>query len=92
MPDFFPMAVYTLCFVTSSACCVMLARSYSRTRFRLLLWSSLCFFFLGLNNLIVIFDLLLMPDVSLQVPRSLLALAGVSVLLFGLIWETEEGR
>lgn len=92
MSDFFPMVVYTLCFVTSSACCILLARSYARTRFRLLLWSSLCFLFLGLNNLVVIVDLLLIPEFSFQLPRVLLSLAGVSLLLFGLIWEAEEGR
>ena len=92
MTDFFPAAVYTLCFLTSAACAYLLARSYRRTRVALLLWSALCFLFLALNNLAVIFDLLILPDVNFGPLRSLLSLAAVAVLLFGLIWGREEDR
>jgi len=89
--DYFPSAVYLLCFLTSSACALLLARSYRRTGARLLLWSALCFVLLGLNNLVVFVDLVLLPQaVALQVPRLLLSLAAVSVLLFGFIWDLEE--
>ena len=91
MADYFPSAVYLLCFLTSSACALLLARSYRRTGARLLLWSALCFVLLGLNNLVVFVDLVLLPQaVALQVPRLLLSLAAVSVLLFGFIWDLEE--
>lgn len=91
MTDYFPSAVYLLCFLTSSACAWLLARNYRRTGARLLLWSALCFFFLGLNNLVVVVDLVLLgPNVTLQVPRLLLSLGAVSVLLFGFIWDLEE--
>ena len=91
MADYFPSAVYLLCFLTSSACAWLLARSYRRTGARLLLWSALCFILLGLNNLVVVVDLVLLPQaVKLQVPRLLLSLAAVSVLLFGFIWDLEE--
>ena len=91
MADYFPSAVYLLCFLTSSACAWLLARSYRRTGARLLLWSALCFVLLGLNNLVVFVDLVLLPQaVALQVPRLLLSLAAVSVLLFGFIWDLEE--
>ncbi|MEO8547798.1 MAG: DUF5985 family protein [Sphingomicrobium sp.] len=92
MTDWFPTAVYTLCFLTSSACSFLLARNYGRTRSRLLLWSALCFLFLGLNNLAVIVDLLLIPDMSFNLLRVALSIAGVSLLLFGLVWEAEENR
>ena len=91
MADYFPSAVYLLCFLTSSACAWLLARNYRRTGARLLLWSALCFALLGLNNLVVVVDLVLLPQaVKLQVLRLLLSLAAVSVLLFGFIWDLEE--
>ncbi|HYJ31169.1 MAG TPA: DUF5985 family protein [Allosphingosinicella sp.] len=90
MSDIFPSAVYLLCFATSSACALLLARNYRRTRARLLLWSALCFLFLALNNLVVMIDLLLLPDVDLQIPRLALSLGAVGLLLFGCIWDLEE--
>ena len=90
MSDYFPTAVYTLCFLTSSACALLLARNYWRTGARLLLWSSLCFLFLAGNNLVVIFDLLVLPDVDFRLARHLLSLAALGVLLFGFIWDLEE--
>jgi hypothetical protein len=85
----FPMVIYTLCFLTSSACAFLLARSFARTGMRLLLWSALCFLFLGLNNLAVILDLLLVRGMDFQLIRVALSLTGVSLLLFGLVWEAE---
>ena len=57
---------------------------------RLLLWSALCFTLLAANNLLVVIDLILMPDVNFSMVRILLALGAVSVLLFGLAWDVEE--
>lgn len=90
MSPIFPTIVYTLCFLTSSACAWLLARSYWRTSARLLLWSALAFLFLAANNLVVIGDLVLFPDVDLRLVRHLLALAAVVVLLFGFIWDLDE--
>jgi hypothetical protein len=90
MGEAFPAAVYVLCFLTSAACAVLLARSYLRTRMRLLLWSALCFLFLACNNFIVIFDLLIFPETDFQLPRTLTSLAAVGVLLFGFIWDAED--
>lgn len=86
----FPAAVYLLCFLTSSACALLLARTYLRTGARLLLWSALCFLLLAANNLAVILDLLVLPDWDFRLVRSLLALAAVGVLLFGFIWDEED--
>ena len=90
MPGWFPALVYTLCFLTSSACTLLLARSYRRTAARLLLWSALCFALLALNNLVVILDLLVLRDIDFGVTRLALALAAVGVLLFGFIWDLED--
>ncbi len=86
----FPAAVYLLCFLTSSACAGLRARSYRRTGARLLLWSAICFLLLAFNNLAVILDLLILPDVDFRLARHLLALAAVGVLLFGFIWDLED--
>jgi Family of unknown function (DUF5985) len=90
MSNAFPSAVYLLCFLTSAACAVLLARSYMRTRMRLLLWSALCFLFLAGNNFLVVLDLLVLPDSDLRLARTLTALVAVGVLLFGFIWDSED--
>jgi Family of unknown function (DUF5985) len=90
MGDYFPAAVYTLCFLTGSACALLLARNYRRTGARLLLWSALCFLLLAANNLVVILDLLVLPDRDFRLLRHGLALAAVGTLLFGFIWDLEE--
>ena len=92
MYDLFPTIVYLLCFLTSSACAWLLGRSYRRTGARLLLWSSLCFLFLAANNLVLVLDLLVVPDTDLRLGRLLFALAAVGTLLFGFIWDLEEER
>jgi hypothetical protein len=92
MSDLLAAAVYSLCFLTSSACAYLLARNYVRTRARLLLWSALCFTFLALNNLAVIIDLVIIPEVSFSLARLCLSLIAVSLLLFGLVSVQEEGR
>lgn len=90
MPELFPTIVYTLCFLTSSLCAVLLVRSYRRSGARLLLWSALCFLLLAANNLVVIVDMLIVPESDFRTYRLALSLAAVSVLLFGFIWDTEE--
>lgn len=90
MVTWFPASVYLLCFLTSAACTLLLARSYRRTGARLLFWSGLCFLFLAANNLVVIVDLLVLADADFRLVRYLLALAAVGVLLFGFIWDVED--
>lgn len=90
MGDLFPTAVYILCFLTSGACALLLARSYWRTSARMLLWSALCFAFLAGNNLVMIMDLVIWPDGDLRLLRHFLSLAAVTVLLIGFIWDLDE--
>lgn len=90
MASVFPTSVYFLCFVTSSLCAVLLARSYQRSGARLLLWSALSFGLLAANNFIVIVDLILLPTIDLLVVRYALSLAAVCLLLFGFIWDLED--
>ncbi|HZN65088.1 MAG TPA: DUF5985 family protein [Tepidisphaeraceae bacterium] len=83
-------AVYILCAATSLACAVLLLRAFGRSRARFLLWSGLCFALLAVNNVLLYFDLAVFGDeVDLRVLRHATALAGLLLLLFGLIWDAE---
>lgn len=89
-------AVYVLCALTSIACAVMLLRGYLRSRSRLLLWSSLCFGCLAVNNALLFVDRVVYPENDLfflghaiAVWRTGAALVGLSILLYGLIWDAE---
>ena len=83
-------AVYILCALASIACAVLLLRGWARTGGRLLLWSGVCFAGLAANNLLLFADLVLFPHLNLTMWRSVSALAGVLMLLFGLVWEHRD--
>ncbi len=78
---------YALGVSTSVLCAVLLIRSYRKRRTRLLLWCSLCFVGLALNNLLLFADLFIVPDMSLDTWRSSVALVALVLMLVGLIWE-----
>lgn len=80
--------VYVLCALTSLACAVLLLRGYARNGVRLLLWVGLCFVGLALNNVLLVVDVRVVPEVDLSLWRSLPALAGLMLLIYGLVWET----
>jgi hypothetical protein len=80
--------VYLLCALTSILCAALLLRGYREKGIRLLFWSALCFVALAGNNILLFVDLVLIPDLDLQILRSLVGVAGMMVLLFGLIWES----
>jgi hypothetical protein len=92
MADFFPTLVYVLCFATSSLCAWLLFRSYRRSSARLLMWSAACFILLAANNLVVILDMLVLPDADLRIYRLTLSVAAALTLLFGFIWDLERDR
>jgi hypothetical protein len=80
------LVVYVLCALTSLACAILLFRGYRRSRARLLLWSGLCFALFTLNNVLLIIDVR-DPNRDLSVVRSLPLLAGIAILLYGLVWD-----
>ncbi len=91
MGTLFPALVYLLCFATSAACAFLLARSFLKSRSRMLFWSAVCFALLALVNLAVIFDLVIYPDdIDLKPLRLWLTLLAVAVLLFGFIWDEDS--
>jgi hypothetical protein len=81
--------IYTLCMLTSLACTWLLLASYRRTRYRLLFWSGLCFAVMTLNNLFLIFDKIVFPNVDFMPVRVISALVACLLLLYGLIYEKE---
>jgi hypothetical protein len=81
-------AVYALCAATSILCAVLLLNGYRASRTRLLFWASLCFAGLAVNNVLLFIDLILVPDIDLFAWRAATAIAGMSALLYGLIWES----
>lgn len=80
-------AVYLLCALTSLFCTVLLWRSYRRARTRLLMWSTLCFVGLAINNILLFVDLVLVPGVDLSFVRTGIAYAAIALLVIGLVWE-----
>lgn len=79
--------VYYLCAFTSLACAVLLLRAYAQRKVRLLLWSGICFAGFALNNALLIADRLVFPDRDLAIYRTVPALLGLMVLIYGLIWD-----
>jgi hypothetical protein len=77
--------VYSLCALTAGLCAFRLLGAYARTQHQLLLWGGVCFVFLSLNNVLLVVDRMALPQVDLFAGRLLVALAGTSALLYGLI-------
>lgn len=90
MMDWAPTAVYSLCLATSLVCAALLLRAYLASRSRLLLYTALGFGFLAVNNLFLVADLLVFPNVDLWAYRQAASLAAVAVLLYGFIFEVES--
>jgi hypothetical protein len=81
--------VYILCGLTSLLCAIMLMRGYLRTGARLLLWSSLCFCGLTINNIFLFMDKVMFPHIDLSLWRTGSALVALLPLLYGLIWDSD---
>ncbi|MDQ3388900.1 MAG: DUF5985 family protein [Gemmatimonadota bacterium] len=80
--------VYALCALTSILCAGLLLKGFAESRTPLLLWAGLCFVGLAVNNVILFVDIRVIPDVDLSVWRTMPALVGVLLLIYGLVWET----
>jgi hypothetical protein len=78
--------VYLLCALTSAACALLLIRQYRRSRERLLLWSSIAFVGLALNNALVFADFVIVPDIDLALVRVTVTLVSVALLVGALVW------
>ena len=81
------LTVYVICALTSALCSVLLFRGYRASGARLLFWAALCFAGLALNNVMLIVDTRLVPATDLSFWRTLPALVGIWLLVYGLVWE-----
>ena len=81
--------IYSLCMIAALVCAYLLLQAYWRGGYRLLLWSGLCFVGLTINNLLLVLDKLVFVDVDFSLWRTSTALVAMSVLLYGLVWDSE---
>ena len=81
--------IYGLCALTALGCASLLLIAWRRSGYRLLLWSGLCFVGLTINNLLLIMDKLVFPNIDFSTWRSLSALVAMLVLIYGLVWDSE---
>ena len=83
------ITIYILCLLTSLACAWLLFASYRRTGYRLLFWSGACFAVMTLNNLFLLLDKIVFPNIDFLPARIVSALLATCLLLYGLIYEKE---
>jgi hypothetical protein len=83
------LTIYLLCTFTSLACAWLLLASHRRTGHHLLFWSGWSFVAMTVNNLFLVLDKIVFPDVYLLPARQISALVSVLLLLYGLIYEKE---
>jgi len=81
--------IYGLCAAIALLCAVLLLAAWRRQGHRLLLWSGLCFAGFTVNNILLVLDKIVFPDVDLSVWRTSVALISIIVLLYGLIWDAD---
>lgn len=81
--------IYGLCALTASLCAILLLAAYRKGRYRLLLWSGLCFVGLAFNNLLLVLDKLVFTSVDLGVWRTGVSFVAMLVLLCGLVLDAE---
>jgi hypothetical protein len=80
--------VYILCATTSMFCALLLFRSYREQRSRLLLLSTFCFLGLTVNSILLVVDLIFLPQADLRLFRTLAAFVSGMGFLLALIWES----
>lgn len=83
-----PIVVGALGALTALLCGVLLWRGYRAGRQRLLMWSALCFIGLALSNVLLVLDIV--GNTDLHVARLAVAAVASSLMLLGLVWETER--
>ena len=81
--------IYGLCASTAFLCAWLLLRAYRARDNRLLLWSGIFFGIQTLNNIFLIIDKLVVPNIDMSIWRHTIALIAIILLLYGLIMRTE---
>jgi hypothetical protein len=77
--------------LTAALCAGLLLRAYGRVGKRLLLWCGVCFAGLTVANVVLVVDLWMTPpEISLYRVRLLITVASLFVMLYGLVFESEQ--
>jgi hypothetical protein len=84
-----PTIIYLLCALTCAGAAVLLWRGFRRSRQRLLYWSALCFFIMGVSNAILVVDLVVVPQIDMLTWRNAINQLALLVLIYGLIFESD---
>jgi len=79
--------IYTLCTLTSLLCAVLLLRSYFRSKYRLLYWAGICFVGITLNNMLLVADKLIFPNIDLFPFRVAVGFLALCFFMYGLIFD-----
>lgn len=85
-----PLVVNVLGTVTAGLCALLLLRAYGKVRKRLLLWCGLCFAGLAAANALLIVDLDVLPEINFYRWRLSLGAASMLLMLYGLIFESDQ--
>ncbi len=81
--------LYIFTILTTLLCAGMLLHAYGKVRRKLLLWSGLCFIGLTVNNILTYIDLIINPMLDQYTYRLAAAAISMTILLYGLIWESQ---
>jgi hypothetical protein len=76
--------------LTVGLCAVLLLRAYRHVKKRLLFWSGMCFAGLTAANALLLIDLSIVTEISLYRWRLGTAAASMLLLLYGLIFESDQ--
>lgn len=80
------LVITSLCALMALLCATLSFRGYLRSKYKLLLWSGLCFSGLTLSNLVMVADVYLIPNHNLGLVRLFLGLFAMLILIYGLIF------
>jgi hypothetical protein len=84
------IVIYSLCALVAALCTFLLLRAWAASRYRLLLWTGICFGGLTLTNTLLFLDkIVLGPEIDLSLARLATTLAAMAVLLYGLVWDAQ---
>lgn len=84
------LTVNVLGTLVAGLCAVLLLRAYNSVRMRLLLWAGLCFAGLAASNALLVADLFIVPELSLYRGRLAVAATAMLLLVYGLIFESDQ--
>jgi hypothetical protein len=55
----------------------------------MLFWSSLCFFGLAVDNVLLYVDVVIIPEIDIAIWRRIPGLLALMALIYGLVWDSK---